>query len=525
MSSAQIWRPEVLTEAVGRSARSAVWRLTAAFALPLMIGAVVLLVGALTLVVRTDHDVVERAVQRDAKVVWSKVNVRSSKITLAEAVAILVKGRVQRLEEARNKGLDPATFYRLEPAADQPVSHKGVNRTLNLHRPNIPAAETDDTEVPADQPIGGEWAKLTPMGHPWWLLGNAPSCVGEPGSKLDGGWWVIKEADAPNGPDWGLACRMNMEGGGVVYVGQRFALSEMQSEMIGLAWWTLGAAWITALVLGFLVSRAMLKRVEAVNQVCDRVRQGELAARATGENAGDEFGALARHVNTMLEQINGLVLGLRDVSNRIAHDLRTPIARLKTDLEGAARAETLEAARSGAEAAAAETDEILATFQALLDIAEVESGVDGGLQPMKLDDAARSAADLYEAVAEDAGVKLVTDLAPAPLLGEPQLLVRLIANLVDNAIKFSPPGGEIRLTTARDESDVILTVADQGPGVAPEDRETVMRRFVRGRDSAATPGHGLGLALVAAVAKRHGAKISLGDAEPGLKVRVAFRAF
>lgn len=320
-----------------------------------------------------------------------------------------------------------------------------------------------------------------------------------------------------------LASRTDLGGGGVFYIGRQ--TEDRAGELIRIAAGAFLFAALSGLVVGPWASRRILRRVSAVNEACDRVKAGDFNARAPGEETNDEFGALAGHVNAMLERIGTLVVGLRDVSNRIAHDLRTPMARLKTDLQAAAKATSLEEARSLAGAAAAETDEILQTFEALLDIAEVEAGSDGGLEPVRLDEAAASAVDLYQAVAEDRGVALRFSPEPAPILGERTLIVRLAANLIDNAIKFSPPGSQVRVMVGAAGEECLLVVEDCGPGIPESERETVMRRFSRGAGSSATPGHGLGLALVAAVAKRHGAKIALQDVAPGLRVRVTFRRF
>jgi signal transduction histidine kinase len=320
-----------------------------------------------------------------------------------------------------------------------------------------------------------------------------------------------------------LASRTDLGGGGVLYIGR--LAQDTSGELIRIAAGAFLFAALSGLVVGPWASRRILRRVSSVNEACDRVKSGDLAARAPGAETNDEFGALAGHVNGMLERIANLVVGLRDVSNRVAHDLRTPMARLKTDLQAAAKATTLEEARSLAGAAAAETDEILQTFEALLDITEVEAGSDGGLEPVRLDEAAASAVDLYQAVAEDRGVALRFAPEPAPILGERTLIVRLAANLIDNAIKFSPVGGEVRVMAGVSGEECLLVVEDSGPGIPAEERATVMRRFSRGAGSSATPGHGLGLALVAAVAKRHGAKIAFEDLAPGLRLRVTFRRF
>ncbi len=296
-------------------------------------------------------------------------------------------------------------------------------------------------------------------------------------------------------------------------------------EMAVVAALALAFAALGAFVVGPLASRGLLARVDAINRACDQVRAGDLSTRAPGSEVEDEFGALARHVNGMLERIDELVVGLRDLSNRVAHDLRTPMARLKSDLELAARADTLEEARTRAALAAVETDEILQTFEALLDIVEAEAGSDAGFLPLDLGDAVQSAVDLYTAVAEDRGVDLRLDRTSAPILAERLLLVRLAANLIDNAIKFSPPGGKVVVSVRTIGPDAVLLVADQGPGVPAAERDAVLQRFVRGTQARPTVGYGLGLALVAAVAKRHGARLGLTDLGPGLEVRVDFRTF
>ncbi len=338
---------------------------------------------------------------------------------------------------------------------------------------------------------------------------------------LPHGWFAL---DGP-GDRRGLALQAPLGAGAVLTVGQLYEDRGLEAELLRIGAVALALAAISALVVGPWASRRIVRKVEAVNAVCREVEAGDLSARAAGADSSDEFGALSRHVNAMLERIDSLVTGLSDVSNRVAHDLRTPMARLKSDLEIAARAETLEEARAMAGAAAVETDEILQTFESLLDIVEVEAGSAGRISPMNLHEAAASAVELYQAVAEDRQVTLRLRAEPAAILGERSLIVRLVANLLDNAIKFSPGGGEVSVRIETNGAEAVLTVEDHGPGVAPEERERVLGRFTRGSGAGVTPGHGLGLALVAAVAKRHGAKLALEDAEPGLRVRAVFRRF
>ncbi len=532
MSSAQISSADPPLAAVRRSGGSAVWRLTAAFAAPLILGAALLVAGAYGVMVQADVAAMKPAILTDAQILEGRI-LDSEKNPLA---AVPTTGPATGPGQAVGPGGGydgPATIT--QNMLSGRLSRQDADRKLGL------PVVTFYLYAFGDQVLDGDkgFAVPSPVRCPWWSLSELGQCFGAGRPSPDVAWYAIAAPDSgagqgggQGGGRWGLARRIDVSpqkdgAHGYVYVGRRFAMAEVERDLLRIAAGVLGVAVVAAVGLGLLVSRQMLRRVEAVNAVCDRVRQGDFAARAEGDQDNDEFGALSRHVNTMLEQINSLVLGLRDVSNRIAHDLRTPIARLKTDLERAAAAPTLEAAQAGAEAAAAETESILATFQALLDIAEAEAGADGGLQPMRLDRAAQDAIDLYDAVAEEAGVTLVAEIEPAPLLGEPSLVVRLAANLVDNAIKFSPRGGQVRVRTARRDGNVVLSVSDQGPGIPAAEREIVLRRFVRGDATRAAPGHGLGLALVAAIAKRHGARIRMDDTDPlpGLTISVTFKGF
>jgi signal transduction histidine kinase len=442
---------------------SAIWRLTAVYAAAFTACALMFVAGAFHIVRSKNIERIEALVTADQEAVLDKIGTGAPELRLAKATAIVL---------ARSAKAADARFYRVE-------------RRGRILAGDLPQA-----------------AKIRPVDRPW-----------------------LRVSSTNEGYRRGLALQTDLGDGARLTVGRAFEDRALEIELIRVAAVALVLAALAAFVVGPWASRRILGRVGAVNAACDRVRAGDFSARAPGDQAQDEFGALSRHINAMLERIDGLVAGLRDVSNRVAHDLRTPMARLKSDLEAVAQAGTVEEARALAGAAAAETDEILQTFEALLDIAEAEAGSDSGLQPMFLDDAAQAAVDLYEAVAEDRGVMLRFARAPAPLLGERSLVMRLVANLLDNAIKFSSPGGAVSLTVRVDEGDCVLEVQDQGPGVPTIEKEAVLRRFTRGAGVGAVPGHGLGLALVAAVAKRHGAKIVLEDAAPGLLVRVRFQRY
>ncbi|MGH7111652.1 MAG: ATP-binding protein, partial [Stellaceae bacterium] len=287
---------------------------------------------------------------------------------------------------------------------------------------------------------------------------------------------------------------------------------------------------LMALVLGLLggatMSRKLLGRVERVNRTSERVMAGNLADRVPLEGTGDEFDQLAANLNRMLDTIQRLMGAMREVTDDVAHDLKTPLSRLRARLElallGPDKAELhKEAMRS----AIAEADHLLATFNALLSIAEVEGGAHRGrTEPLDLSEIAAAAAELYEPVAEETGFFLSLQAEPAVMIrGERHLLSQALANLLDNALKYAG-GGAIDICVRRRQGRALLEVADHGPGIPETDRGSVLDRFVRLEPSRSTTGSGLGLSLVRAVARRHRGAIALDDNRPGLRVRLDFPA-
>ncbi len=274
------------------------------------------------------------------------------------------------------------------------------------------------------------------------------------------------------------------------------------------------------LVGGLFMTRNVLRRVEAVNRTSASIIQGDFAERVPVTGSGDEFDQLASNLNAMLDQIERLMAGMRQVTDNIAHDLRTPLSRLRARLE-VTLLERPDANRY-AEALAetiAEADHLLGTFNALLSIAEAEAGARRDhMATVDLDEIARSVVDLYEPVAEERGLKLALDTtSPALVRGDRHLLSQAIANLLDNALKYTPEG-EVHLVLRRSNGGHIeLEIADTGPGVPAAHREHVFDRFFRLENSRSTPGNGLGLSLVRAVVKLHGGEIRLEDNSPGLK--------
>ncbi|TWB20769.1 signal transduction histidine kinase [Nitrospirillum amazonense] len=305
-------------------------------------------------------------------------------------------------------------------------------------------------------------------------------------------------------------------------LGEVRVLRERLERVIG---WSMGLALVLGLMGGLAMSRVWLRRLDGVTRTAEAIREGMLVSRVPLTGSGDEFDQLAHTLNAMLDRIEALVAGIRHVSQGIAHDLRTPLTRLRTRLELALMHDTVENPREVLEAAIEEVDHLLATFRALLAIAEVESGGNLPIAPVPLDTLALSTGELYDAVAEDQGITFtmaVEATGPAATVqGNRQLLGQALANLLDNALKYTPEGGHVSLTvTADGPFRVKVTVADNGPGIPAEDRERVRERFFRLDRDQARPGSGLGLSLVDAVAQRHGGTLVLSDNGPGLKAQL-----
>ena len=295
----------------------------------------------------------------------------------------------------------------------------------------------------------------------------------------------------------------------------------------------LGALALFGLGGGYLLARHLLRRIDAMSRVSHAIMAGNLAGRLPLAGSGDELDRLAAQLNIMLERIERLMAGLREVSDNIAHDLKTPLNRLRNSAE-AALADTrgANAWRDGLERTIEEADDLIKTFNALLLIARLEAGaVEESLEVFDLADVAHDVTDLYLPVAEDRGLSLElhADTSIA-IRANRHLIGQAVANLVDNAIKYSTVTRQltsaphasgattISVVVRRAEDRAILTVADHGPGIPAADRDRVLKRFVRLEASRTRPGTGLGLSLVAAVAQMHDGAIRLEDNEPGLRV-------
>jgi signal transduction histidine kinase len=274
------------------------------------------------------------------------------------------------------------------------------------------------------------------------------------------------------------------------------------------------------------LARLLLGQIEAINTTSREIMAGDMSRRIPVVGSGDEFDELSKNLNAMLDQIERLVRGLKEVSDNIAHDLRSPLARLRSRLEIALlEPADKEKYRAVLTETIAEADALLMTFNALLSIAEAEAGAARDqFVALDVDALLADVAELYEPLADAAGLAFNIEgertATGATVQGDRDQLFQAVANLVDNAIKFSSPGGAVTLSLAHAPDQLEITVADRGPGVPEDAREKVMERFYRLEESRTMPGSGLGLSLVAAVARLHGGHLALSDNQPGLRAAV-----
>jgi signal transduction histidine kinase len=286
--------------------------------------------------------------------------------------------------------------------------------------------------------------------------------------------------------------------------------------------WALGGALVLGLGGGMLMSRRFLRRVDRITEASRAIMAGDLSGRMPVGGANDELDRLARSLNEMLDQIERLMRGMREVSLNVAHDLRTPLTRLKARVEAALRSPDAAEQRAALERTNDEADRLLQTFNSLLSIARAESGqLSEGLKSIDAKQVIEDVAELYVPIAEEAGGTLRVEAAPGlAVRAGRQLLAQAISNLIDNALKYGVGDGEapaIALTGRLSENGVEIAVADRGPGIPEADRERVKDRFVRLDASRSKPGNGLGLSLAASVIKLHGGTLALEDNAPGLR--------
>ncbi|MGI8527430.1 MAG: sensor histidine kinase [Pseudolabrys sp.] len=366
------------------------------------------------------------------------------------------------------------------------------------------------------------------------LAGNVGSLA--PGILDNAGWSETsyrRLEDNEGGEHHALVRVFQLPGGFRLLVGRDLDERErLYHIVLDAGRWSVAIVIILGLAGGVFVTRRVLRRVDAMTDTARTIMAGDLGGRLPVAGTGDELDRLAENLNQMLERIEALMHGLTEVSDNIAHDLKTPLTRLQNRSEEALRTAGSEAEyRAALEQIIAESDGLIRTFNALLMIARAESG--HGRDDMTEFDAAeivRDVGELYEPLAEQKGLQIRIEADTASQVrGSRELVSQALANLVDNAIKYAapPPGAangatpEIVVRALNEGERIMLTVADTGPGIAEADRPRVVERFVRLEQSRSQPGSGLGLSLASAVARLHGGELSFADNKPGLKSIIA----
>jgi signal transduction histidine kinase len=375
-----------------------------------------------------------------------------------------------------------------------------------------------------DQDVrGAVYLMVDPQLRP--VAGNVPAW---PKLEADKGKWFLFKVSVPFGDETRdhemRAQRFPLPGGYKMLVGHDV---QERQDVKSLMMRGLIAAVVMTLLLGlgggFWMGRRILAQAGAISAVATQIMRGDLSQRLPVRDADDEINTLAREINTMLDKIEQLTLGMRTVLDSAAHDLRTPLNRLQATAEEAMTQLTPGSAeRRVVERVTTEVDRMRSTLDALLRIALAETGT-VAREPVNLSELVASVVELYAPVSDERGIILESSVASgATVLGSRQLLAQALANLLDNAIKFTPDGGHIRVQLRGSSSEPEVIVEDNGPGIPADKREIVLGRRVRLDEARKFPGSGLGLSLVAAVTKLHGAHLVLDDAGPGLRVSLKF---
>src|SRR5579883_495172 len=386
-------------------------------------------------------------------------------------------------------------------------------------------------ELRSRRPGSSLYLVTTPSGQA--LAGNVGAL--EPGVLDHLGWLEssYRRIDAPEDEEHrALVDVVELPSGFRLLVGRDLEERERIYGIIANAGrWSFALVVVLGLAGGFFVSRRVLSRIDAMTETAQTIMAGDLAGRLPVAGTGDELDRLADNVNAMLERIEALMHGLKEVSDNIAHDLKTPLTRLRNRCEQALRHPTSDGGyRAALESTIAESDDLIRTFDALLMIARAESGqARDNMTEFDAAQIARDVGELYEPLADEKGLALkVEAAATAPVRGNRELVSQALANLVDNAIKYAKPNGkmngvpnEIVVKAGEEGERITLSVADHGPGIPEQDRGRVVERFVRLEQSRSEPGSGLGLSLASAVARLHGGELKLEDNCPGLRSIIA----
>lgn len=357
------------------------------------------------------------------------------------------------------------------------------------------------------------------------LAANLPSWPPQAGQR-----WLRIEADIYRDGDEfdheALVLDRRLPDGGRLMIGRDVQdIDELDEGIRVGALWLMPVMALLVIAGGGLMSRAIGRRIDAVGATARRVMAGDLSERIPVRGSGDDIDRLGETLNAMLERIETSVESVRRVSDSVAHELRTPLTRLQAELN-ALQAAPPDRRAALTEAAAEEANRLGRMFDAVLRISRIEARRhQPEMRPVDLSALLEDAADYHAPQAEERGLAMAMRIDPAlEIVGDRDLIFQAVSNLLDNAIKFTPPGGRVALSATRAGNEVRLRIADSGPGIPAAHREKVTERFFRAPETEAVPGFGLGLSLVAAVAKLHGAQLHLDDAGPGLAVNWALPA-
>jgi len=356
-----------------------------------------------------------------------------------------------------------------------------------------------------------------------WLAGDA-ALLPAPLPAFDQSFHLTISRDGDPVPFRGMIHRL--PSGGILLVAQDLrGIRGFRAALLDSLLWAGAIALLLGLIGAGVAGAGALGRIDGVTRAIEGIVNGDLSRRLPIDGRGGDLDRLVQVVNRMLDEIERLMHEVQGVIENVAHDLRTPLTRLLAGLERVRRR-----ASSGCEyqlavdEAIEETKEILATFAALLRIAEVESGARrAGFRPFSLNAVAADVAELYEPVAEGKGITVrlkTVDTVDAEMIGDSSLVFEALSNLLDNAIKFSPAGSQVSLRVVATEGRLGMEVSDNGPGIPEADRDAVLRRFHRLDKARTEPGSGLGLSLVAAVAKLHDLHLTVADARPGCRITI-----
>jgi len=380
----------------------------------------------------------------------------------------------------------------------------------------------------------------TPAGQS--VAGNVSSLA--PGVMATTGWSETgyRRLDDPDSSNHRALVKVTQLSSGFrLLIGHDLEERRRLFDIVGdAAKWSVLIVVVLGLGGGIFVASRVLRRIDAMTGTTQRIMAGDLSGRLPVGRSGDELDRLAENLNAMLERIEALMTGLKEVSDNIAHDLKTPLTRLRNRAEEALARSSNEAEyRAALERTIEESDGLIRTFNALLMIARAESGqARGNMDNFDAAEVAEGIHELYEPLAEDSDLTLTVRTTAAPLRGNRELISQALANLVENAIKYGKPesvdentdGAEaaaardIVIEARREGDQVLLSVSDHGPGIPEADRKHAVERFVRLEASRTLPGSGLGLSLASAVATLHGGELQLGDNHPGLRVTLALPA-